>query len=133
MTSSLKIENRYKNPKLFNFGPWYDHYIKPFGKCHISFDTIVLGNDPRNVKVCVRKPEEKYSQTLPTYDLNRYTRQLYSNEYEKYPIKRFNSNYQIPPNEEYNIINDFYKLDHFYNGTGLYNYKTSQMQEYAFE
>lgn len=51
---SYKLEIRKTNP-AFNFGPWYDHYIRPFGKCHVDFDTHVIGDDPRGVKVCTRR------------------------------------------------------------------------------
>lgn len=51
---SYKTEIRKVNPS-FNFGPWYDHYIRPFGKCHADFDTHVIGDDPRGVKVCIRR------------------------------------------------------------------------------
>lgn len=51
---SYKTELRKTNP-AFNFGPWWDHYVRPFGKCHPDFDTHVIGDDVRGVKVCTRR------------------------------------------------------------------------------
>jgi hypothetical protein len=134
MTSSLKIKSRYENPQLYDFGPWYDHYIRPAGKCNPDFfDTILIGNDPRGVKVCVRKPELRSISKLgkQNSDLYRYSRRLY--EYNRLPIEVYNTFPRVPPNEGYNIYNDYYKLESFYNGTGLY--KTTvcdSIQEFAY-
>lgn len=132
MTSSLKIALREANPEIFNFGPWYDHYIRPFGKCHPDFDTIVIGCDPRGVKVCKRRklPQlEKKEFTTPV--LYRYTRQMY--DFNRLPLIRYSaSTPQQPPNEVYNILNDYYKLDRYFNGTGVQKYKTCKnISEYA--
>jgi hypothetical protein len=40
--------------RRWDFGPWYDHYIKPFGNCHPNFNTTVIGGEG-GVKVCTRK------------------------------------------------------------------------------
>lgn len=133
MTSSLKIKSRYHNPEQYDFGPWYDHYIRPFGKCNPDFfDTILIGNDPRGVKVCVRKPDKQpvkqFSGDQQTY---RYSRRMY--EYNRDPIQVYNSFPRIPPNEKYNIYNDYYKLEPFFNGTGVYKMITcNDIQEFAF-
>jgi len=57
-----------------DFGPWYDHYVRPFGKCHPDFlTTIINGDDARGVKVCTRRPAPSpvVAPPRPTYDLAR--------------------------------------------------------------
>lgn len=133
MTSSLKIKARYENPSQYDFGPWYDHYIRPFGKCNEDFfDTILIGNDPRGVKVCVRKKEERnLSKPDVGPEVYRYSRRMY--EYNREPIQVFNSFPRIPPNEGYNIYNDYYKLEPFFNGAGIYKMRTCRnIREYAY-
>jgi hypothetical protein len=135
MTSSFKIKARYENPELYDFGPWYDHYIRPFGKCNPDFfDTILIGEDPRGVKVCIRKPEPPKIDENTKDDpvLFRYSRRMY--EYDRDPIQVFNTFPRVPPNEGYNIYYDYYKLEPFFNGTGLYKMKTcrNEVREFAF-
>lgn len=133
MTSSLKLALRNDRSLRgnFDFGPWYDHYIRPFGKCHPDFDTVVLGCDPRGVKVCKRR--QTFTPSRRSFEgpvLYRYTRQMY--DFNPLPLIRFDSFPQQPPNEAYNILNDYYKLDHNFNGTGVYNPKTCRnISEYA--
>jgi hypothetical protein len=133
MTSSLKIRERYRHPELYDFGPWYDHYIRPFGKCNPDFfDTILIGNDPRGVKVCTRKKENKNPLKKNTEQQTyRYSRRLY--EHNREPIEVFNVFPRVPPEEGYNIYNDYYKLEPFFNGTGLYKMETcSNIREFAY-
>lgn len=143
MSSSSKVLHRLENPDLYSFGPWYDHYVRPTGKCHPDWDTILIGansGDPRGVKVCVRRP-----YALPDYTSNnqgvpieesgpqlyRYSRRLY--EPSSVPLQQFNTSPRVPPNEAYNLLNDYYKLSPDYNGTGLYMYRTCKnVQEAAF-
>ena len=132
MTSSYKLKKRFKHPEKYDFGHQFDHYIRPFGKCHPDFDTILIGDDPRGVKICKRRasPEPKKKESLNYPLLYRYSRQMYN--FDRLPLVRMNTTPRIPPNEAYNIINDFYKLDHFFNGTGLYKGKTcNNISEYA--
>jgi hypothetical protein len=123
MTSSFKIKSRYENAPSYDFGPWYDHYIRPFGKCNSDFfDTVLIGNDPRGVKVCTRKPSSKRDKPDLGPFTYRYSRRLY--EYDREPIQVFNSFPRVPPNEGYNVYNDYYKLEPFFNGTGVYKSRT---------
>lgn len=59
-TPSSRLQLRKQNPQ-YRFGPWYDHYVKPFGKCHPSFETHLLSCDPRGVKVCVRRDDPSWT------------------------------------------------------------------------
>ena len=131
MTSSAKLLKR-----NVDFGPWYDHYVRPVGKCHPSFNTILLSDDARGAKVCTRKPEMSNDSSEPTYNyddqyLFRYSRQLY--DLNQMPIVRFNTQLpRITPDEYYNILHDYYKLEPQFNGTGLYKTKTCfNINEYA--
>ncbi len=120
MSMSTSIEKR-KSDRIMQFGPWYDHYVRPFGKCHPDFNTVLLSDDPRGVKVCIRKQynREKIPEERPLY---RFSRQLY-NQSQK-PIQRFNPHPRVPPNEDYNILHDYYRLGTEFNGAGLYNFNT---------
>lgn len=132
MTSSFKIKARYENPQMYDFGPWYDHYIRPFGKCNPDFfDTVLIGEDPRGVKVCIRKPERKPEVPDVGPDTYRYSRRMY--EYNRDPIQVFNVFPRVPPNEAYNIYNDYYKLEPFFNGSGVYKMRTcDSVREFAY-
>lgn len=113
-TPSARLESRKKNG--IYYGPWYDHYVKPFGKCHPDFDTILLNNgvnDPRGVKICVRRPVDEIHKRHPEeYMTYRYARSLY----EPLVLK----NYDNIPLESELIEKDYIKLNHDFNGTGLY-------------
>jgi hypothetical protein len=113
-TPSSRLERR--KEKDWEFGPWYDHYVRPFGKCHPDFDTILLNGDPRGVKVCVRREEEDYGtiNKYPNFGLYRYSRNLYD------PLNYKNKNFDTVPNEYDLITKDYLKLNHDFNGTGLY-------------
>lgn len=133
MTSSFKIKSRYENASSYDFGPWYDHYIRPFGKCNPDyFETILIGNDPRGVKVCVRKEmQKKYEPPDLVQNLYRYSRRMYENNRD--PIQVFNVFPRVPPNEAYNIYNDYYKLEPFFNGTGVFKGITCRdVREFAY-
>jgi len=127
-------ENKIKASNSEFIAPWYDHYIRPFGKCHPDFNTVLVGNDPRNVKICVRKPytslpitkkSEGYNvkgspNWKPSNELYRFSRQIY--EPNNLPARMYNPHPYCPPNESYNYIHDYYKKDITFNGTGLYTY-----------
>jgi len=138
MTSSFKIQERLRNYKPnehTKFNSIFDHYIKPWGKCHPNYDTTLVGSDPRGVKICTPK-QIVYDNDKPIvhpglYQLSRYSRQLY--EPSNYPITLFNTLPRVPPNEAYNITNDYIKLSPEYNGTGVYKGITcTNMHEFAY-
>ncbi len=128
MTSSVKIRQRFKDS--LSFGPWYDHYVRPQGKCHPDFDTILLSDDARGVKVCVRKKHSDLIEKSPKLGIYRYSRQLYNPSL--YPQQIFNKRSRVPPNEEFLLLNDYYKLIHDFNGTGVYRKNTVSFPEFAF-
>ena len=146
MPSSMqRIIDRKNNDIMFSFGNWDDHYVRQFGKCHPNFDTVLLDKDPRSVKVCKRRvqdtfnrdnPYEKYKfinkdekivnrdlENANNYNrqLSRFSRQIYTPSNK--PIQPYNPYPRVPPHEDYNIVNEYYKLPIEFNGTGLLNYK----------
>lgn len=119
-TPSSRLSKRH-----YNFGPWHDHYVRPFGKCHPDFDTILLNNDPRGVKVCVRKPEVEIKEPITnSFMLYRYARNLYE------PWDR-SKNFDIVPNETELIASDYIKLNEDFNGTGVLQYRTCPYESFS--
>lgn len=136
MTSSTSLQERLKTN--FSFGvPWYDHYVRPQGKCHPDFDTILMTTnhqepDGRGVKVCIRKPS--HNDKIDVYRnpfIYRYMRRLY--EPSRIPIQRQNTFERLPPNEKFSLLNDYQKISPFFNGTGVYKGKVcDNIHEYAY-
>lgn len=77
---------------------WYDYYIRPFGKCHPDFNTTLIGDDARGVKICTRRT------TTATNDDSQCSTLILKD-------KIFN------PKENIKISNTVY------DGTGLYSFK----------
>lgn len=123
-TPSSRLDRRQKKD-AYNFGPWYDHYVRPFGKCHPSFDTILLNDDPRGVKVCVRKPELEIKESIyPSFMVYRYARNLYE------PWDR-SKNFDNVSNETGLIASDYLKLNQDFNGTGVLTYRTCLYESFS--
>jgi hypothetical protein len=147
--------NKIYHSKGNYIAPWYDHYIRPFGKCHPDFDTYLIGDDPRGVKICVRRehpsdftnanlrkkrdpksplPLQKQRPKAPI--VYRFARNLYPglNSPITYPPRLYNSHPFNPPNEDWNILKDYYKNNINYNGTGVYDYSTCpNIRQYAYQ
>lgn len=127
MSSSRLVENR----KKLEIPRWYDTYLRPFNKCHPDFDTIALDGDPRKLKMCVRRNYYESNQNeTQGVSLWRYNRKLY----ERSNVPTNTSCYHYPPNESYSIINDYYKLDKDFDGTGVYRGRVCKgLYEFAYD
>jgi hypothetical protein len=125
MTSSFRLQQR-KKDNLWNFGPYWTHYIKdqPGADCYPGDTAIPIGQ-PDGVKVCIKTPEAKsnYLQYITQPELqgyNRFSADLYDptkkvatqiSDLWKYKWRRM-------PNEPYNISHDYVRLPIKYNSTG---------------
>jgi hypothetical protein len=107
---SYKTELRKQYPHLFDFGPWYDHYVQPFGKCHPDFNTVVLGNDPRGVKVCMRKPQQPNTHQRDASPID------YCNSVNMYQYVPLKSNRVLDDTLQYN------RIETPYDGVGVGTY-----------
>ena len=128
MTSSFRIKKKYENGGTWQFGPWYDHYVRPYGECHPDYDAIPIGR-PEGVKICVRRdvstlqqypPRRPPSEGAPDDVL--YNPQLYEGKRARNAIQQFNPwryDQRRSPNESYNRENDTWRREVVYDGTGF--------------
>uniref|UniRef100_A0A6C0JPZ0 Uncharacterized protein n=1 Tax=viral metagenome TaxID=1070528 RepID=A0A6C0JPZ0_9ZZZZ len=128
MSSSLRLKIRNENKDLYDFGPWYDHYVKPFGKCHPSFDTILLSGE-KGIKVCKRRPEEPIKKKHNCNGLYRYSTNLYEPSQMSGPAS-IPTRAPVSIHEDWKtfkdfnpLLDDYQKINIEFDGTGVLNRK----------
>lgn len=94
MTSANFIAKR---PNVY-YGPWYDHYIRPWGECHPDYTGIPIGKST-GVKVCVRTE----NRTAENPNLPRGKRYFEKQENVYYPEKNETREFNNLPREKRKI------------------------------
>lgn len=123
MSSSFRLQKRKEEKKLWEFGPYYDHYIRDIGNCHPDYEAHPIGHAD-GAKVCVRRPKEKidfleYLQQFPQ-GYNRFCANLY--DPRKKVADQISDNWEYRwrrmPNEAYALQHDLYRIPIKYDSTG---------------
>ena len=140
MTSSFRLQKRFENADLWNFGAQSDHYIRPWGECHPDFTAIPIGH-PHGVKVCVRRVREGGKPKCENNSVYNGTYGCSLNLYEPGAPPTQISNptlleYRKVPDEEYLKKNDYFRNEPFFvkeGGTGVQFNNASNRRYYPYD
>lgn len=128
MSSSYRLRKRLQEPSYYGLGHWADHYVKAGqGECSPNYDTIMIGDKPGGVKVCVKKKFDNGDEITHPKKVERDNRN-YRNSYNLYeggkePRQVSNayslSDRTFPVGYAYSVENDLRRIPKKYDSTGV--------------
>jgi hypothetical protein len=140
MSSSYRLKRR-KEDGVWDFGPFWSHYVKPFNECYPGDLAIPIGNE-NGVKVCIRK--EYLEQNKPKKDslLEKSRKgEKVNGLYKSYNLYHPSAEFQNRPfnpwpeggmDRQTLIANDYVKVPIRYNTTGFDNMRQISGEEFAY-
>lgn len=142
MTSSFRIKKKFEDQARWSFGPYWNHYVRPYGNCHPDYTSIPIGR-PEGVQICVRRDIstlQKYppdrQKPLDPKDPNDviFNPMLYEGTKARNAIQMFNPweyDKRRSPYESFNRSNDTWRKEIITDGTGIMaNYSYTPEERY---